>query len=73
MRRKLSTVLPAEARMESREPSIGAFKNCDGRLDVDEIAAEGISWLEPYMMRAKLRLDIAFSRRKHHGYLPILR
>ena len=36
---------------------------CDGAFETGNKAGAGCSWVAPYMMRAKLRFDMAFSGR----------
>ena len=48
----------ARARLDWAESA-----RCDVEFETGIRAGEGFSGLEPYMMRAKLRLDIAFSGR----------
>jgi len=48
----------AGGRLDCEEPA-----RCDRELEIGIGAGEGLSWVAPYMMRAKLRLDITFSGR----------
>ena len=58
----------ASARLDCEES-----RKCDGTFETGIRAGEGPSGVAPYMMRAKLRFDIAFSGRGGRGNFLILR
>ncbi len=60
---------PDASRAEFGEVTV---HDCDGKLEACIEAIERGSWPVPYMMRAKLRLDMAFSCRTIHGHRLIV-
>jgi len=68
--KRLSTERPDSPRAEFGDV---ATKDCEGKLETCIEVLECDSWLVPYMMRAKLRLDMSFSCRTLRGYQMIVR
>src|SRR5258707_9084714 len=69
--RMLSTVAPWPSLLEVWDATCIVFWIADGRLETRSKVGECCSWLVPYMIRAKLRLDIRPSRRALRGYLQL--